>query len=354
MAKLITGILGTCVLIAGCNGKAETPHSAPKPNPPAIVDVIVAATSPVNNTIEASGTIVANEYAELHPEISGRITYLDVPEGTQIAKGTLIARINDADLQAQLQKSKVQLDLYQKTEERDRKLLAINGINQADYDLALNNVNSTKADIDYTQAQIDKTIIRAPFNGIIGLRQVSIGAYVSPTNVIATIQQLDKIKVDFTLPEQYSYVVKKGGTVDVVIDVAGNVHRKAQIIATEPQITATSRNVKVRALLEDGKGRPGAFAKVYINAGADAKSILVPTNAIIPNDKNNQVILIKDGKATFTDVRTGVREANNIEITDGVNPGDTVVVTGVLFARPDAKLKVRGVKTLAQLAAEQQ
>jgi len=342
------------VLIAGCNGKAETPHSAPKPNPPAIVDVIVAATSPVNNTIEASGTIVANEYAELHPEISGRITYLDVPEGTQIAKGTLIARINDADLQAQLQKSKVQLDLYQKTEERDRKLLAINGINQADYDLALNNVNSTKADIDYTQAQIDKTIIRAPFNGIIGLRQVSIGAYVSPTNVIATIQQLDKIKVDFTLPEQYSYVVKKGGTVDVVIDVAGNVHRKAQIIATEPQITATSRNVKVRALLEDGKGRPGAFAKVYINAGADAKSILVPTNAIIPNDKNNQVILIKDGKATFTDVRTGVREANNIEITDGVNPGDTVVVTGVLFARPDAKLKVRGVKTLAQLAAEQQ
>jgi len=342
------------VLIAGCNGKAETPHSAPKPNPPAIVDVIVAATSPVNNTIEASGTIVANEYAELHPEISGRITYLDVPEGTQIAKGTLIARINDADLQAQLQKSKVQLDLYQKTEERDRKLLAINGINQADYDLALNNVNSTKADIDYTQAQIDKTIIRAPFNGIIGLRQVSIGAYVSPTNVIATIQQLDKIKVDFTLPEQYGYVVKKGGTVDVVIDVAGNVHRKAQIIATEPQITATSRNVKVRALLEDGKGRPGAFAKVYINAGADAKSILVPTNAIIPNDKNNQVILVKDGKATFTDVRTGVREANNIEITDGVNPGDTVVVTGVLFARPDAKLKLRGVKTLAQLAAEQQ
>lgn len=342
------------MLIAGCNGKAETPHSAPKPNPPAIVDVIVAATSPVNNTIEASGTIVANEYAELHPEISGRITYLDVPEGTQIAKGTLIARINDADLQAQLQKSKVQLDLYQKTEERDRKLLAINGINQADYDLALNNVNSTKADIDYTQAQIDKTIIRAPFNGIIGLRQVSIGAYVSPTNVIATIQQLDKIKVDFTLPEQYGYVVKKGGTVDVVIDVAGNVHRKAQIIATEPQITATSRNVKVRALLEDGKGRPGAFAKVYINAGADAKSILVPTNAIIPNDKNNQVILVKDGKATFTDVRTGVREANNIEITDGVNPGDTVVVTGVLFARPDAKLKLRGVKTLAQLAAEQQ
>lgn len=342
------------MLVAGCKGKAETPHATPPPNPPAIVDVIVTSTTPVNNTIEASGTIVANEYAELHPEISGRITYLNVPEGTQIAKGTLIARINDADLQAQLEKSKVQLDLYQKTEERDRKLLAINGINQADYDLALNNVNSTKADIDYTQAQIDKTIIRAPFNGIIGLRQVSIGAYVSPATVIATIQQLDKIRVDFTLPEQYSNVVKKGAIADVMLDAAGNIHRKAQIIAAEPQITPTSRNLKVRAVLEDGKGRPGAFAKVYINAGADAKSILVPTNAIIPNDKNNQVILVKNGKATFTDVRTAVREANNIEITEGVNPGDTVVVTGVLFARPGAKLKVRSVKTLTQLAAEQQ
>lgn len=354
MANLITGILGTCVLIAGCNGKAATPHSAPKPNPPAIVDAIVADTSPVNNTIEASGAIVANEYAALHPEISGRITWLDVPEGISVKKGTLIARINDADLQAQLQKSKVQLDLYEKTEERDRKLLAINGINQADYDLALNNVNSTKADIAYTQAQIDKTIIRAPFNGIVGLRQVSIGAYITPANIIATIQQLDRIKVDFTMPEQYGSVVKKGGVVDVVIDVAGNIHRKAQIIAYEPQITPTSRNMTVRALLEDGKGHPGAFAKVYINAGANAKSILVPTNSIIPNDKNNQLIVVKNGKAVFTDVRTGVREANNIEITDGVNPGDTVVVTGVLFARPDANLKIRSVKTLAQLAKEQQ
>ncbi len=354
MAKLIPGIIAACALIAGCNGKAETSRSAPRPNPPAIVDVIVAATSPVNNTIEASGAIVANEYAELHPEISGRITWLEVPEGAHIAKGTLIARINDADLQAQLQKSKVQLDLYEKTEARDRKLLDINGINQADYDLALNNVNSAKADIAYIQAQIDKTIVRAPFDGVIGLRQVSIGAYVSPTNVIATIQQLDKIKVDFTLPEQYSANVKKGAIVDVVIDVAGAIHRKAQIIAAEPQITATSRNIKVRALLEEGKGHPGAFAKVYINAGADIKSILVPTNAIIPNDKNNQLIVVKNGKAAFTDVRTGVREANNIEITEGVNPGDTVVVTGVLFARPDAQLKVRTVKTLAQLVQEQQ
>ncbi len=321
-------------------------------NQPVVVDVVVANSGSVSSTIEANGSIVANEYAELHPEISGRITYLNVPEGTLIPQGTVIARINDADLQAQLQKSKVLLDLYQKTEERDHKLLDINGINQADYDLALNNVNGTKADMAYTQAQIDKTVIRAPFTGIIGLRQVSIGAYVTSANVIATIQQLDKVKVDFTIPEQYGATIKKGGVVDVVIDASNNTRRKAVIIAYEPQITPTSRNLRVRAILEEGKGHPGAFVKVYINATTDKKAILVPTNAIIPNDKNNQVILVKDGKASFVDVQTGVRESNNVEISSGLNAGDTVVVTGVLFARPDAPLKVRGVKTLDQLAAQ--
>ena len=354
MAKLITGILGITVLIAGCKGKAATSSAREKGNNQAtIVDVMVAGTSTINNTIEANGTVVANEYAELHPEISGRITYLNVPEGALVQQGTLIARINDADLQAQLQKSKVLLDLYQKTEERDRKLLDINGINQADYDLALNNVNSTRADIAYTQALIDKTVIRAPFTGIVGLRQVSIGAYVAPTNVIATIQQLDKIKVDFTLPEQYGSVIKKGALVDVTIDASTNAQRKAVVIAYEPQITPTSRNIRVRAVLQEGKGHPGAFVKVYLNAAADKKAILVPTNAIIPNDKNNQVILVKNGKAAFADVVTGLREASNIEITSGINPGDTVVVTGVLFARPDAPLKVRGVKTTAPAVAQQ-
>ncbi|KAA2245835.1 efflux RND transporter periplasmic adaptor subunit [Chitinophaga agrisoli] len=321
-------------------------------NQPVVVDVVVANSGAISSTIEANGSIVANEYAELHPEISGRITYLNVPEGTLIQQGTVIARINDADLQAQLQKSKVVLDLYQKTEERDHKLLDINGINQADYDLALNNVNSTKADMAFTQAQIDKTVIRAPFTGIIGLRQVSIGAYVTSANVIATIQQLDKIKVDFTIPEQYGAAIKKGGVVDVQIDASANTHRKAVIVAYEPQITPTSRNLRVRAVLEEGKGHPGAFAKVYLNTATDKQAILVPTNAIIPNDKNNQVILVKDGKASFVDVQTGVRESNNVEISKGLNPGDTVVVTGVLFARPDAPLKIRGVKTLEQLAAQ--
>lgn len=342
------------LLSVACHDNKKKEDVKSQGNQPTIVDVIIADTRSVANNIESNGTIVPNEFAELHPEISGRITYLNIPEGSVVEKGTLIARINDADLQAQLQKSKVLLDLYQKTEQRDRKLLDINGINQADYDLALNNVNSTQADIAYTQAQIEKAAIRAPFTGTIGLRQVSIGAYATPNTLIATIQSPDKMRVDFLLPENYAQNIKKGSTVDVVSDASNGTRKHATVMAMEPQVSQTSRNVKVRALLSDGKGRPGAFVKVYFNAGAEAKAIMVPTNALIPNDKNNQVVLVKNGKAHLSTVQTGVREANNVEITSGISVGDTVVVTGVLFARPDAPVKVRQVKTLEKLVAAQQ
>ena len=342
-------IVSLCLLsLSSCKEKADaaTAKNKAQANQPTIVDVIIAAAHPIENRIEANGSVVANEYVELHPEISGRITYLNVPEGVHVAKGTVIARINDADLQATLEKSKAQLDLYKKTEERMRKLLDINGINEADYDIAVNNVKSTKADIDYTQAQLDKMIIRAPFDGIVGLRQVSPGAYITPANVIATVQQLDKIKVDFTVPEQYSTVIKKGGLVDILIDATSNVHRKGLIVATEPQINLSSRNLKVRALLQEGQGHPGAFVKVFVDAGVNKTAIMVPTNCIIPEDRNNQVIVVKDGKAKIINVTTGLREANNIEITKGLSPGDTVIVTGVLFARPKAPVTIRSVKSL--------
>lgn len=338
-----------CIMafITACEGKAASlkPAAAP-PGKPAIVDVMVASAKNLANTVEATGSIVANEYVELHPEVSGRITYLHVPEGAHIQQGELIARVYDDDLQAQLQKSKVQLDLYQKTEERDRQLLAINGINQSDYDLALNNVKSTQADIAYTQAQINKTILKAPFSGVIGLRQVSPGAYVSPSSVIATLQQVDKTKVDFMLPEQYRSIIKKGATVEVLTDVTDSVKQKAVIIATEPQVNTLSRNIRVRAVLPGGYQSPGAFVKVYVKAASQSKAILVPTNAIIPDDKNNQLVVVKNGKAAFVNVQTGLRMANNVAITSGLNPGDTVVVTGVLFARPSAPLTIRNIKSI--------
>jgi membrane fusion protein, multidrug efflux system len=339
--------------LAGCSSKKNDPQQKPKSNPAPIVDVIIAKPTAVSNIVEANGTVIANESVELHPEVTGRLIYLNIPEGSHVSKGTVLAQVNDADLVAQLNKSKAQLQLYQQNEERLRKLLEINGVNQADYDAALNLVNGTKADIAYTEALIDKTIVRAPFDGVIGLRQVSPGAYVSPTTVLATLQQTSQLKIDFTLPEEYNNIIKIGNMVDLEIDAAKQIHRQAKIIATEPQINQTTRNIVVRAILEEGKGNPGAFVKVFVNSGNNNKAIMVPTNCIIPNDINKQLILVKNGKADFVNVETGIRDSANVEITSGVNPGDTVVVTGVLFARDKNPVRIRSVKQLDQLTVEQ-
>ncbi len=339
-----------CVIFfADCKNKSTVaPESKPAPSS-VIVDVIIATPEPITNIIEANGTVIASEYVELRPEVSGRLTYLNVPEGKTIAKGTVIARVNDADLRAQIAKSRVQLNLAQTTVDRYKKLLDINGLNQADYDAALNQVNSFKADIVYTQSLVDKTVIRAPFSGVAGLRGVSPGAYVSPGTIIATLQQTSQVKIDFNVPDIYGNILKNGSAVNVQIDAATKDVRKAIIIATEPGANTDTRNLKVRALLQNGTASPGSFVKVLMDAGKNRSSVKVPTSCIIPDDKNNQVVLVKNGQAAFTNIKTGVREATNVEVVDGIKAGDTVVVTGVLFARPKGKLKVRSVKKLVDI-----
>jgi membrane fusion protein (multidrug efflux system) len=139
----------------------------------------------------------------------------------------------------------------------------------------------------------------------------------------------------------------------VEVDAAKQIHREATIIATEPQVNQNTRNIIVRAILHQGKGNPGAFVKVFVDAGNNNNAIMVPTNCIIQSDINNQLILVKKGKADFVNVQTGIRDSANVEITNGVNPGDTVVVTGVLFARDKNPVRIRSVKQLNQVTVEQ-
>ncbi len=337
------------LMLTACGGKSASDKPVAKVNPPIIVDVMIAEPQTVTNVIEANGTVVANEYLELHPEVSGRLTFLNIAEGSHISQGAVLAKINDADLRAQVAKSKVQLDLAEKTENRYKQLLDAGGLNQSDYDLVLNQINGYKADIAYTETLIDKTVIRAPFSGVIGLRQVSPGAYVTPLTVLATLQQTSQVKIDFTLPETYVNIIKNGLLIDVQLDASSDQKNKAMIVATEPGANTDTRNLKVRAVLKDGSSNPGAFVKVFIDAGNNRSSIKVPTNCIIPNDKNNQLVLVKKGLASFVNVQTGVREENAVEITQGINAGDSIIVTGVLFARPNGPLKVRSVKKLDDL-----
>ena len=333
-----------------CGKKKKQEDLSKKADPPAVVDVMIAQNQAINSITEANGSILANEFIELRPEVSGRLTYLNIPEGSTVKKGTILARINDSDLQAQLNKTKVQIELSQKTEQRLTKLLSINGIGQAEYDAALNEVNSLNADLEYTKVLIDKTILRAPFSGVIGLRQISQGAYVTPATILATMQQVNQLKVDFTVPEEYSGVIRKGSVVEVAVEGTNNSRCKAVVIAREPQINQTTRNLTIRATLSNCTANPGTFAKVYFSSGSARSSITIPSNAIIPDDKNKKIVVVKGGKATYAVIETGVRKESFVEITKGVSVGDTIVVDGVLFARPDKPVKIRSVKSNEQLS----
>ncbi|HET9503710.1 MAG TPA: efflux RND transporter periplasmic adaptor subunit [Hymenobacter sp.] len=342
---------GILTFLASCHAKpdeakgGEKGKDDKKNNGPALVDVLIARPSSVSDSIEANGTVVANNFVELHPEVSGRLTSLNVQEGQRVAKGTIIARINDADLRAQLQKTNAVLRVAQLSVNRLEKLLKVQGVNQADYDLAVSQVQSGQADAAYTQALIAKTVVRAPFTGILGLRQVSPGAYVTPATIIATLQADNKLKVDFTLPEAYNALVQPGAK--VTVNFAGNPPQRypATVQALESQINQTTRNLTVRALLPAGaQVSPGAFARVQVPTGAARQRVVVPTNAIMPGDKSDQVVLVKHGKAQMQNVKTGDRQNDKISIVSGLATGDSVVTNGVLFTQPGKPVKVRNVK----------
>jgi membrane fusion protein, multidrug efflux system len=324
--------------LSGCNQKTEKV----KEKLPVSVDVIIAEKVNFPATVEVNGTSLSEEMIELHPEISGRLTYLNIPDGISVKKGTLLAKINDADLQAQLEQQKVQLDLAVKTEKRLKDLLAVNGVNQSDYDAALSQVNTYSANIKVLEAQIDKTVIRAPFDGKLGLRLVSPGAYVTPLTLLGTLQESDKIKIDFTIPSSYANLASVGNT--IFIQTNESDERKVAVIsAIEPQINVDTRNITVRARLKSGTISPGAFVKVLLNKKEEG--IAVPSNSLIPDASSNQVIVIKNKRAVFKNVETGIRAADVVELLSGVNSGDTIVVSGVLFVRPNALVKIGKIRT---------
>jgi len=341
MYKGIFGSLILLTLLFSCRTKNKDQAGMMKTVVP--VEVVIASSEEILSNLEVNGSVLSNEMAELRPEVSGRLIYLNLPDGANVKEGTLLARVNDADLQAQLEQQKTQLELATKTLKRLSELLKVNGVNQADYDAALSQVNTVQANIKVIHAQIDKTVIRAPFSGELGIREVSPGSYVTPQTLIGSIHQTDKVKIDFTVPETFASLAVKGNPVKIEAD-GFDEKLDGVITAIEPQINTVSRNIKVRAMLTKGLIYPGAFVKVYL--AQNRKGIMVPSNAIIPDALSNQVVVVRHNKAVFVNVETGLRNANLVELTSGVNPGDSIIVSGMLFVRPNAAVKVKKVNSL--------
>jgi membrane fusion protein (multidrug efflux system) len=334
----------TVLLLAACGGndkkKTDSPAGPPKQMAMKVDGYIVSPQS-FGENIEVPGSIVANEMTEVHPEVSGRIVQLNVGEGKYVSRGTLLAKLYDGDLQAQLKKIQIQLSIAEKTEERQMQLLKIQGISQQDYDLSLLQVNNLKADIDIIRTSIGKTEIRAPFSGKLGLKNISPGAYVTPASVIAVVNQTDQLKLDFTVPEKYTGQIKIGQIVSFSYE-GSDKRYNAKVIATESSVAENTRSLMVRSIVQnkDQGLLPGAFAKVQLSFDPDPNAILIPTQAVIPQARGKKVILYNGGVAKFVDVTTGSRDSSRVLVLSGVKAGDTVVVTGLLSVRPETKIGI--------------
>ncbi|HMO32531.1 MAG TPA: efflux RND transporter periplasmic adaptor subunit [Lacibacter sp.] len=346
-----TGWLLLLVLALACGDKKTTKSGTPaggggrqQGGPLAVVGHVVK-TGPVSEPIQLPGNLLAMEETNIQPEVSGRVVALNLREGSVVTAGTLLVKLFDGDLQAQLKKLEVQLQIAEKTEERNRELLRISGISQQDYDLSFLQVSNIKADIELIRTSIAKTEIRAPFTGTIGFKNISPGAYITPTTIVTSIRQINQLKLQFSVPEKYTSRIRTGDRIRFSVEGSPRKYT-ARVYATESIVNELNRGMNLRCLVEekDASLVAGAFAKVDVDFARNDQAILVPSQAILPQARGKKVVVFRDGIASFTDVKTGIRDSANVEIISGIRPGDTIVITGLLGIKPDAPLKLSKVQ----------
>ncbi len=306
------------------------------------VSVFVAGSAQVEDKLFASGTLIATEEAELKSETSGRVVLLNLPEGKAVKAGALLLKVNDADLQAQLNKTKVQIKLAHGTEKRIRKLLQIEGTSQQEHDNALAALQALQADSAYLQAQIAKTEIRAPFDGIIGIRSVSVGSYVTPAVPVAKIHQINPIKIDFSLPEKYTSFLNEGDNIRFKTE-SSTEYFIGKIAVKDPEVDLTTRSVRYRAFSQNPKGRllPGAYVRVEVPLKKSDALVFVPTEAVVPFLKGKKVFVVKNGVAEEKVVETGLRTEDHIQVLSGLEKGDSVVINGNYQLKKGAPVKIQ-------------
>lgn len=305
------------------------------------VEAYVAAPGPLEDRIYTTGSIRANESVDLVSEASGKITGIFFNEGSAVRAGQLLVKINDADLEAQRERAEVRLSLAQKREARQRQLLERGSVSQDEYDLALNEVNVLDAEVRVIAAQIERTEIRAPFSGIVGLRYVSEGSYISPQTRIASLQSLNPVKVDFSVPERYAGRVSAGH--EIVFQVTGiDQMFRGRIYAVEPSVRQDTRSLQIRAQSPNPNGLllPGAFADVELLIDRIESALTVPSMSIIPEMEGRKVFLYRDGLVTEQSVVTGIRTEQSVQVLDGMVAGDTVIVSGIQMVRPGMPVKI--------------
>lgn len=287
------------------------------------------------------GTVRANEEVEIVSEISGKVAAIHFDEGSRVAADQLLLKIDDSELAAERQRTMHRVELARRAEIRQQQLLDDGVISSETYDVALGQLNVLRAELQLVEAQLLKTEIRAPFAGVIGLRWVSPGSYLSSQTRITSLHDLDPVKVDFSVPERYAALMHVGDEISFSVE---GVERgfKGAIYAIEPGVDAATRSLRMRAQSSNSKGLlfPGTFANVDLAVRSVADALAIPSIAIIPELGGKKVFVYSGGRAEPRSVTTGIRNDESIEVTSGLEEGDIVIISGTLQLQPGLEVEL--------------
>jgi len=306
------------------------------------VDGIVVSTTDFSSNLDVTGGIEANEAVTLRSEVAGLVTGIYFKEGSNVSKGATLVKINDRDIQAQLREALTKQNLSASNENRAKQLLEKGAISQEEYDTSLAELQTLRSQVQLIKAQLAKTTIVAPFSGKIGLRNISVGEYLTPSTTIANLLSTNPVKISFSIPEKYVSQLKANSSISFNID-GNNKTYTGKVFAIEPGINEQTRTLQIKALAPNANGEllPGSFAKVKLALTTIKEAILIPTEAVIPVLKGKVVYVSKNGKAQQIPIETGTRTADQILVLSGLNVGDTVLTTGAMALKPDADVKVK-------------
>lgn len=306
------------------------------------VNGIVISEKDFSNNISISGSIEANEQIEIRSEISGIVEKIYFSEGSSVNKGQVLFKVNDSELRAQLAQANTRQNLAGENERRAKLLLQKEAISQEEYDIASAEFRSLKSQTQLIQSQIAKTNVKAPFSGKVGLRNISPGAYVTPTTVISNLVSTNPLKITFSIPEKYASEVALNAEISLTVSGSEEVF-KAKIYAIEPSIDKNTRTLLVRAKTENKENKlfPGTYANVTLPLKEIKNAILIPTEAVIPVQNGKKVFISENGKAKPIMVETGTRTAASILVLNGLKAGDTLVTSGIMSLKPETDLKIK-------------
>lgn len=300
------------------------------------VNGLVVKKGTLSDEIMVTGTLLPDEEVDLSFETSGQVVEIMFKEGAYVHKGQLLAKVNDKVLKAELRRLSSQLKLANDRVYRQRTLLQHDAVSQEAYEQVKTELATLKAQIDAVKAQIEQTELRAPFDGVIGLRQISVGAYASPSTVVSKLTRYVPLKVEFAVPERYATDMKPGVSLNFTVD--GFLQSfPAKVYAKESVIDMNTHTLTVRAIYSNKNGllAPGRYASITLKRQEIKDAIAIPSEAVIPEMGKDKVYLYKSGKAQPVELKLGLRTEDRVQVLSGLHVGDTLITSGTLQLRTD-------------------